>query len=228
MEKIVYFFTQKIVFPLIRILFTRPVVGIENLPAAGPYIIAANHSSYMDHFLLAAMVRKQRGNKLYFLTRSEAFEGYWSNLWHRSTGCVPVDRANPEIASFRTMIKILKRGDIVVVYPEGTRSVDGLPLPPKPGVIKLSLHASVPIIPIGIYGAHKILPKGTLMPRPRRAVLSIGNSLNLGEQISDPKSKEQTEKALYHLMDEIKELYTLPEIQTKKSAHGNSITVVAE
>lgn len=228
MEKVVYLFAQKVVFPLIRLLFTRSVVGIENLPASGPYIIAANHSSYMDHFLLAAMVRKERGNKLYFLTRSEAFEGYWSDLWHRSTGCVPVDRANPEIASFRTMIKILKRGDIVVVYPEGTRSVDGMPLPPKPGVIKLSLHADVPIIPIGIYGAHKILPKGRLMPRPSRAVLSIGGSLNYGERMTDSKSKEQTENALHHLMNEIHRLATMRETPQESSLRDTSTTVVPE
>ncbi|HJX19222.1 MAG TPA: lysophospholipid acyltransferase family protein [Acidiferrobacterales bacterium] len=203
MKRMVYLFARFVVFPLIRVLFVRRVAGIECLPTAGPYIIAANHSSYMDHFLLAAVVRKHRGKKLYFLTRKEAFEGYWSNLWHLATGCVPVDRASPEIASFRTMVGLLKRGDIVVVYPEGTRSADGQPLPPKPGVIRIALHAAVPVIPIGINGAHKILPKGRLLPRPARATLTIGESMDVNRRVDDPKSKGELERELNHLMDEI-------------------------
>lgn len=206
MERIVYLFARLVFYPLIRLLFVRRVADVERLPASGPYIIAANHSSYMDHLMLAGVVLKHRGRKLHFLTRKEAFEGYWSNLWHLANGCVPVDRASPEIASFRTMMGLLKRGDIVVIYPEGTRSVDGQPLPPKPGVIRLALHAAVPVVPIGINGAHKILPKGRLIPRPARATLAIGEPLYLNLRVTDPKSKGEVEKELHHLMGEIHRL----------------------
>jgi 1-acyl-sn-glycerol-3-phosphate acyltransferase len=201
-----YLFARFLVFPASRLLFVRRVSGVENLPACGPYIIAANHSSYIDHFLLMGIVLKHRGRMLNFLTRKEAFEGYWSNLWHVANGCVPVDRASPEIASFRAMVGLLKRGSIVVIYPEGTRSVDGTPLPPKPGVIKLGLHTGVPVVPVGIQGAHKILPKGRIVPRPARATLAIGAPLYLSERIADPKSKDAVERELHHLMGEISRL----------------------
>ena len=206
MQRLMYLFARFLVIPASRLLFVRHVSGVENLPACGPYIIAANHSSYIDHFLLVSTVLKHRGKTLNFLTRKEAFEGYWSKLWHVANGCVQVDRASPEIASFRAMVGLLKRGSIVVIYPEGTRSVDGTPLPPKPGVIKLGLHTGVPVIPVGIHGAHKILPKGRIVPRPARATLAIGAPLYFGERIADPKSKEAVERELHHIMGEINRL----------------------
>ena len=206
MQQLMFLFARFLIIPVSRMLFVRHVSGVENLPACGPYIIAANHSSYIDHFLLMGTLIKHRGKMLNFLTRKEAFEGYWSNLWHVANGCVPVDRASPEIASFRAMVGLLKRGSIVMIYPEGTRSVDGTPLPPKPGVIKLGLHTGVPVIPVGIHGAHKILPKGRIVPRPARATLAIGAPLYFGERITDPKSKEAVEQELHHLMGEINRL----------------------
>lgn len=206
MERLIYFLTRTVLFPLIRLLFINRVDGLARLPAQGALIIAANHSSYMDHFLLAALASGHRGRKLYFLTRQEAFEGYWSRVWHLATGCVPVDRANPEIASFRTMLELLQRGEIVVIYPEGTRSSDGTPLPPKPGVIRLALHAGVPVMPVGLRGSHHILPKGAVWPRMQRADVFMGELMDVSAQVAQPKSKEAVQVALHELMAEINRL----------------------
>lgn len=203
MERTIYFLTRTVLFPLIRLLFVGRVRGLRPLPLTGPFIIAANHSSYMDHFLLAALVRRHSGRKLYFLTRQEAFDRYWSRVWHLATGCVPVDRNNPEIASFRTMVDLLRRGEIVVIYPEGTRSGDGTPLPPKPGVIRLALHAGVPVFPVGIHGAYRILPKGASWPRLHRADVAFGPPFDAVARVANPKSKEAVTAALQALMSEV-------------------------
>lgn len=206
MRKLFYFVVQHTLLPLTRGLFFGRVSGMEQLPQSGAYIVAANHSSYMDHFLLAALIKKYRKRKVYFLTRAEAFDGYWSRAWHHATNCIPVDRERPEIASFRTMADLLKAGEIVVIYPEGTRSESGALLPPKPGAIKLALHADIAIVPVGIIGANRILPKHQRLPRLRRADLHVGVPLRPQDTLLDRRSKEEVALAAHSLMQTIAQL----------------------
>lgn len=210
MHRILYFLVQHSLFPLTRLLFFGNRSGIENLPRAGAYIVAANHSSYIDHFLLAALIQKYRKRKIYFLTRAEAFEGYWSRTWHVATNCVPVDRERPEVGAFRTMAALLKAGEIVVIYPEGTRSESGALLPPKPGAIKLAIHCDVPIVPIGLIGANRILPKRKIVPRWHRAQLHIGAPLRPQDTLRNGKSKEEVALAARDLMGAIAQLCRSP------------------
>ena len=202
MEKLIYWISRIIILPAIKRFFTGQIEGLEKLPKAGPYILAANHSSFMDHFLLANMVYRHCGKKIYFLTRKESFENYLSSKWHKATGCIPINRAHPEISAFREMISLLKKGEIVVIYPEGTRSLDGRLLPPKPGVVKLGLRAGVPIVPVGMIGAHRILPKEKWLPRLVRADIRIGETFSV-DHISRSAGKEEIERVSHQLMKKI-------------------------
>jgi 1-acyl-sn-glycerol-3-phosphate acyltransferase len=151
------------------ILGWRPhVEGLEHIPATGGAIFAGNHLSVADELFLGSVVPRH----LAFWAKAEYFSGegisgkFTKALMH-GLGAIKVERAGGRAAltAFDAAIPALKAGDMVAVYPEGTRSPDGRLYRGRTGVARLAVAAGVPIIPVGMIGTEKVQPIGQVLPR---------------------------------------------------------------
>ena len=149
----------KIKFLIIFKLFFRlKVTGQENIPQDGPFIIVANHSSLLDPVILGVSVRP----KVIFVAAAYLFEIRWLGHLLRKANSIPIYRENNtnNIKSIKQALKILQRGGVLGIFPEGgvDRQKDDLPI--KAGAAYLATRVGVPIVPIKIKGADKVLPRG--------------------------------------------------------------------
>ena len=165
------------IFPLIRGLFIKKVNGIENIPKGEGFIAAANHCSYLDHYLISCILVPHLNKKVHYLAKKEHFDSLHQRLWHKWVGAIPIDRQKGGKEALRMAVAYLRKGKVIGIYPEGTRSLDGKLQRGKTGVARLALAAKVPVIPIGIIGSFKILPKGRYMPSAGKAVINIGKPM---------------------------------------------------
>jgi 1-acyl-sn-glycerol-3-phosphate acyltransferase len=149
---------------LMATLVKVDVTGRENLDANGTYVFAANHSSMYDILVLLACLPVQ----FRWLAKEELFRIPFFGRAMRKCGYIPVNRSDPRegIRSLRQAAKQIKAGASVVIFPEGTRSVDGLIGGFKKGGISLALRAGQPLVPVSISGAHRALPTHSLRVRP--------------------------------------------------------------
>ena len=146
----------------------RPTVsGLENLPLTGGAILAGNHLSVADELFLGAVVPRH----IAFWAKAEYLTGSGVRGWLTRTvvggmGAIRVERAGGRAAltAFDGAIPVLKEGDIVAIYPEGTRSPDGRLYRGRTGAARLAIAAGVPIVPVGILGTDKVQPIGARCP----------------------------------------------------------------
>ncbi|AXO36196.1 lysophospholipid acyltransferase family protein [Micromonospora chalcea] len=164
------------VAPALRLAFRPHVEGLEHIPATGGAIFASNHLSVADELLLGTVVPRH----LAFWAKSEYFNGTglkggFSKFVLTGLGAIPVERAGGRAAltAFDAAIPVLKAGDLVAVYPEGTRSPDGRLYRGRTGTVRLAIAAGVPVIPVGVTGTDKAQPIGTRVPRPGRAKIRM-------------------------------------------------------
>ena len=136
------------------------VEGLEHVPAEGAFVLVPNHTSYYDHFLLMTVLRSVRPTPTWFLTKSEAFLGTASRMWHEAWYSIPVDRAGPTTATLRNVRSTFAAGEALCVYPEGTRGPGDTLLPFKDGAFRFGVLGDVPVIPVGIHGSNDVLPRG--------------------------------------------------------------------
>ncbi|WP_322768209.1 lysophospholipid acyltransferase family protein, partial [Frankia sp. Cr1] len=152
----------------------RHLTGVENLPDAGPFILIANHSSFFDHFFLETVVFAVSGRRTYFLTKSEAFSTPLRRMWHKSVGAIPVERDAPSRETIRAISSVLSDGEIICIYPEGTRGPGWPLLPFKDGAFHFALRGNVPIVPVGLVDAATVLPRKAVVPRRAKAAVHFG------------------------------------------------------
>ncbi|MCA2217907.1 lysophospholipid acyltransferase family protein [Jidongwangia harbinensis] len=155
----------------------RPhVEGLEHIPATGGAIFAGNHLSVADELFLGAVVPRH----IAFWAKAEYFAGrgiggmFTKGLMH-GLGAIKVERAGGRAAltAFDGAIPLLRGGDMVAVYPEGTRSPDGRLYRGRTGVARLAVAAGVPIVPVGMLGTDKVQPIGQPYPKLRRNVITV-------------------------------------------------------
>jgi 1-acyl-sn-glycerol-3-phosphate acyltransferase len=159
------------------VLGWRPhVEGIEYIPKTGGAIFAGNHLSVADELFLGAVVPRH----LAFWAKSEYFHGTGVGGWFtrnllQGLGAIKVERGGGRaaLAAFDGAIPVLKGGDMVVVYPEGTRSPDGRLYRGRTGVARLAVAAGVPIIPVGTLGTERVQPIGQPYPRLARGAITV-------------------------------------------------------
>ena len=155
-------------------LWLRKVHNIENLPEQGPAIIISNHTSYYDWGILSAIYDKKY---IVFLANQDLLRRKVVSWLMRLNILVYLNPEKPGYSYFRDVLKLLKQGHIVAMYPEGTRSRSGKMLKPKLGFIKLALHTGVPIIPLGMKGTYEILPPQKRIPALRKCEIYVGDPI---------------------------------------------------
>ncbi|HOX11026.1 MAG TPA: lysophospholipid acyltransferase family protein [Candidatus Moranbacteria bacterium] len=151
------------------------VDGLENIPWGEPAIIASNHLSYFDFFVLASFLEKQT---VFIATKGldqRQFVGWFMKL----DTIIYVDRDKPGYSFFKEIIRQAKNKKLIVIYPEGMRSRSGKMLPPKTGFIKLALLCGIPVIPLAMKGTYEILPPHRHLPKFTRCSIEIGSKIYL-------------------------------------------------
>jgi 1-acyl-sn-glycerol-3-phosphate acyltransferase len=161
-------------------LGARVTVEIDGpLPQEGPLIVVANHISAADPPLVAGWLTKLLGRRLHILAKETLFVGP-VGWFLRSQGVTPVKRGGSDMEAYRAARAVLDRGDVLCIFPEGTRSFDGVLSEPKPGVAMLATRESVPILPVGISGSDWFLGRGKALPRLRAPIrMHIGQAFTL-------------------------------------------------
>lgn len=151
---------------------------ISPLPEA-PFLLVSNHQGNFDIPLIMAHVSSRVGFFAKAETRRLPLIGRWMEMIH----CVFIDRGNPReaVKSIQEGVETLKKGYNLVLYPEGTRSIDGTLLPFKAGSLKMALKAGVPVIPVVIDGSINMMQKGSYIIRPADVHITIGNAIDPAE-----------------------------------------------
>lgn len=204
-----WYWLMKRVFlgPLLHAFFRPWVTGAEHVPARGGAILASNHLSFSDSFFLPLMLRR----RVTFLAKSDYFtgrgiKGRLTASFFRSVGQLPVDRSGGQAseAALNTGLRALGRGDLLGIYPEGTRSPDGRLYRGKTGVARLALEAGVPVLPVAMIGTREVQPIGSRLPRIGRVGVVIGPPLDFSryEGMSDDRFilRSITDEVMYELM----------------------------
>ena len=177
-----YFILKTFVLgPLLRVLFRPWVRGIENIPTNGPVILASNHLSFSDSIFLPLQSRRP----VVFLAKSEYFtgkglKGALTRWFFKSTGQLPIDRSGGKAseASLNTGLNVLSQGQVLGIYPEGTRSPDGRLYRGRTGIARMVLESKAPIIPVAMIDTEKVQPIGKRLPRIRRIGIVVGTPLD--------------------------------------------------
>ncbi len=154
------------------------IEGVENLPPTGPFILAPNHECHLDNLFVACGLPKILQQEMAVLGKKEHFERWITRGAAKLCHALPVDRAQVSSFPLKVCAEVLRRGGVLLIHPEGTRSPDGRLLPFKPGVAQLAISCACPILPVYIEGTHEFWPKGSLLPKRRsRITVRIGAPL---------------------------------------------------
>jgi 1-acyl-sn-glycerol-3-phosphate acyltransferase len=163
---VVYWLIKGILKPLFRATYRVRVEGLEHVPKDGPAIIAANHLSFLDSFFIPLVIKRR---KMTYLAKADYFKSWKTSWFFKSVGQISCEREGGEKSqqSLQIALEVLREGKLLGIYPEGTRSPDGLLHRGRTGVARLALAAGVPVIPCGTAGIDKVMPKEAKFPRLR-------------------------------------------------------------
>jgi 1-acyl-sn-glycerol-3-phosphate acyltransferase len=182
--------------------FRPKVVGREHIPATGPAILAPVHRSFAD-FGFAAFCTER---KLFFMTKDEMWKNKWLGKLLLTVGAFPVHRESADREALQRAEEVLRRGELLVLFPEGTRR-EGVEIEDlMEGATFLSARSGAPIIPIGIGGSDLAMPKGSAVPKPYTIQVVIGPAISppertAGGRVSRSAVRAATEALIPRLQD---------------------------
>lgn len=217
--------------PGVRRLFRPIEVGVENVPASGAGIVASNHLSYADWLFLPLALDR----RITFVAKADYFTGAGLKGWAQKrffagTGQVPIDRSGGRASegALRAGLRVLERGELFGIYPEGTRSHDGRLYKGRTGVARMALLAEVPVIPSAIIGTDLIAPPGKIIHKVISPTVKFGKPLDFSRYagMSDDRFilRSITDEIMYAIMElsgqEYVDLYapTAKELAAKEKA----------
>jgi 1-acyl-sn-glycerol-3-phosphate acyltransferase len=204
-----YWVVKAVLWPFLRIIFRPWAEGTENVPREGPAILASNHLSFSDHFFAPLPLPR----KVVFLAKSEYFtgrglKGLVSKAFFSGMGQIPVDRTGGAASerALRTGLRVLAQGELLGIYPEGTRTPDGRLYRGKTGVARLALEARVPVVPTAMIGGFEFQPPGKIAPRLRiRPGVRFGKPLDFSRYYGMEQDRivlrAMTDEIMYELMN---------------------------
>ena len=188
--------------PLLKLLFRPWVQGEEHIPDEGAAIFASNHLSFSDSIFLPLMVPR----RMTFLAKSDYFtgrglKGKATAAFFKGVGQLPIDRSGGKAgeAALNSGLRVLRRGELLGIYPEGTRSPDGRLYRGRTGVARMALEAGVPVLPVAMIGTDKAQPTGKKLPRIMRIGIRIGRPLSFARY----EGMEEDRFVLRSITDEI-------------------------
>jgi len=206
---VLYWLLKTVVLgPVLKVLFRPWVEGEEHIPAAGGVIFASNHLSFSDSIFLPLVVPR----KMTFLAKADYFtgtglKGRLTKMFFTGVGQLPVDRSGGRASSaaLDAGLKVLRAGDILGLYPEGTRSPDGRLYKGKTGVARMAIEAGVPVVPVAMINTDKVQPTGTVIPKIQRVGIRFGAPLDFSRYAGLEEDRfvlrSATDEIMYSLME---------------------------
>lgn len=203
-----YFLKRFLLGPWLRVLFRPWLEGEDHLPKDGAAVLVSNHLSFSDSIFLPLLLPR----RVTFLAKSDYFtgtgiKGTFNRLFFSGTGQVPIDRSGGQAseAAMRTGLRILDDGNLLALYPEGTRSPDGRLYRGRTGAARMALHAQVPVIPVAMIGTYEAQPTGRVRPSLRRIGVRLGAPIDLSRYygMADDRFvlRSATDEIMYDLME---------------------------
>jgi glycerol-3-phosphate dehydrogenase (NAD(P)+) len=168
---VLYWTLRAILLPAFLVYFRMQRIGREHLPRRGPLLLASNHRSFLDPFVIGMLVRRP----VYYMAKRELFEKRWQAWVLNGLGAFPVDRGAGDSGAMDTARMILERGDCVVLFPEGTRVRPGPLGEPRRGVGRLALETGAPVAPVAVIGTEDVRRGWRI--RPRKVRIRVGRPL---------------------------------------------------
>ena len=205
-------FAQRLVYDILRALarlvvvwfFRFRVTGRQHWPAAGGALVCANHQSYLDPPLVGLTCSR----RMTYLGRTTLFENKLLAPIISFLDTIPIDREGGGLSGLKETLRRLKGGDMVLIFPEGTRTSDGQLQPLKPGFIAVARRSKVPLVPVALDGAYDIWPRTSPLPRGGRLAVAIGEPISALEvsQLSDEELIEKLTRSIRQCLDEARQL----------------------
>lgn len=197
-----YHFLHIIARLLLKSLFKFQVFGVENVPSTGGVLLMSNHASYVDPVFLGAAV----GRNLNYMARSTLFKPGLIECFLLNMNAFPVHLGAPDRKAIRRALQLLEDGNLLLIFPEGTRTVDGTLGKAQVGVGLIAYRTEVPVVPVFMRGTQDVLPRGAKMLKPAKVTVSFGKPLNMGYYRKCEASREVYTKIGEEIMARIAEL----------------------
>jgi 1-acyl-sn-glycerol-3-phosphate acyltransferase len=188
-----YKFLKSLINVLAHIFFRIKIVGKENIPNEGSAILCGNHIHALDSVLLIANTKR----KINFMAKKILFNNWFMRWIQKPFGLIPVDREKNDIEAIKKALKVLKNGEILGIFPEGTRNGLAKNVEVKDGVAYFAIKTGVQVIPVGIRGTFKPFSK---------IIYNIGAPLDFSEYVGKKVSKEDLDNITNIIMDKIIDL----------------------
>src|SRR5574337_743236 len=202
-----------------KVAFRLHVEGEECIPSTGPVILAANHVSFIDPVIIMVSVRRP----VRFMAKKELFRSPLFGWLLRQFGTFPIDRNRINLQAFKQATSFLEAGEVVAMFPEGTRG-DGIELrPAKPGIGLIAVRTGAPVVPVLHRGTEKVLPRGAWFPRPHRIVIKFGTPLRFSDAQMG-KRQDQAELFSQTIMEKIAALKRWPESGSRSGDDRTYVT----
>jgi len=201
-----YAILKPIAMALMRLLFRLEVVSPGMVPATGPVLLVSNHVSVLDPPLVGASAPRP----LHFMAKEELFRIPLLGSLIRALNARPVRRDGSDMRALKAALALLQEGRALLVFPEGTRGVEGQPLREgKAGVGMLAVLSGAPVVPVYVSGSGAALPRGASLPRPRKVRVTFGPALTFkkdSKTTGDEGRKEAYRGAAQEMMRAIADL----------------------
>ena len=211
-----FYWTIRAIFrPILRVFNRLEVHGVENFQQAGPFLVVANHHSYLDAFVLGAAAPR----KIHFMVKRSHFEKWWQRWFYWGMDAFAVREDGSDQEALRNATRILRNGGVVGLFPAGERSFDLGAGEWRVGVGLISKRASAPVLPVAIVGTHESFPRGSTIPKPTKVHVVFG------EAVDPPKShgRDAYEQFALQLRDRFERM-----MASKASLASQSSSVVEE
>lgn len=202
MMRWIYWFGWMTLGAAFRSVFGLRIEGAEKLVEEGPVLVVSNHQSFLDPPLVGNLYRTE----MYYLARKTLFRSFGGWLYPR-WNAIPVDQDRPDMGSLKTIVKLLKSGERVLVFPEGERTEDGNLGKTQPGVGLIAVKSAAVIQPVRIRGAREALPRGSGRVRFARISVTVGDAIRLTpEELQSLQNKEGYQQLADRIMAAIEAL----------------------
>ena len=203
---VLYWTVWIVVRSFARLLFRLEISGQDHIPRSGGVLIASNHASYLDIPILGCTLPRRAS----FIGRMDLFAGIVGSVL-RYLGWIPIRRGQVDRKAFDEAVRRLKAGQVVVIYPEGSRTEDGQLQPGKPGIGMMAAAAGCPVLPVLLEGTYDALPPGAHWIRLRPIRVAFGEPMDFSaalESESEDKKKLVYQQISQEIMDRIAALRT--------------------
>jgi 1-acyl-sn-glycerol-3-phosphate acyltransferase len=187
-------------------MYSYRVINRERLLEEGAGIIVSNHASFLDPPIIGCAFK----NELTYLARKSLFKGPVTKYLYGEMNAVPVDQERPDMVGIRGILRAVKEGGRVLIFPEGSRTFDGELQPGQAGVGLIVSKGKVPVLPVRLFGAYEALPRGAKCLRPSRMTLVVGQPIDFSKEKIDGTGKEKYQAISDRVMEAIAAL-ELPE-----------------